>query len=48
MNLALVFLETEMGNEIPISPVAFGLIGFGLLVALLLVTLSIGKGRPHS
>ena len=44
----LVLLETEVGNEIPIPPVAFGLLAFGLLVALLLVTWSIGKGRPHS
>jgi len=48
MNLALVFLEAETGNEIPVPPVAFGLIAFGILVALLLVTWSIGKGRPHS
>ena len=48
MNLALVFLETEMENAIPVPPVVFGLIGFGLLLALLLVTWSIGKGRPHS
>ena len=48
MTLGLVLLEAEAGNEIPISPVAFGLLAFGLLLALLLLTWSIGKGRPHS
>jgi hypothetical protein len=48
MTFPFVLLETEVGNEIPVSPVAFGLIAFGLLLVLLLVTWSIGKGRPHS
>ncbi len=41
-------LETEVTRELPIPAWGFGLIAFGLLLALLLVTLSIGKGRPHS
>lgn len=48
MTFGLALLEAEAGNEIPIPPVAFGLLAFGLLLALLLVTWSIGKGRPHS
>ena len=48
MTLGLVLLEAEAVNEIPISPPAFGLLAFGLLLALLLLTWSIGKGRPHS
>ncbi|MCW2812266.1 MAG: hypothetical protein JWP61_2724 [Friedmanniella sp.] len=48
MNFGLILLETEVGHELPIPAVGFGLIAFGLLVLLLLATLSMGKGRPHS
>jgi hypothetical protein len=48
MNLGLTLLETGIENEIPIPAIGFGLIAFGLLLGLLLITLSIGKGRPHS
>jgi hypothetical protein len=44
MTLGLTLLETEL----PVPPVVFGLIAFGLLILLLLITLSLGKGRPHS
>jgi hypothetical protein len=46
MGLLLTVLETE--NKLPIPAWGFGLIAFGLLMVLLLLTLSIGKGRPHS
>ena len=48
MDLLLTVLETGVENELPIPAWAFGVIAFGLLLALLLLTLSIGKGRPHS
>ncbi len=48
MTLGLTLLETEAGAELPIPAWGFGLLAFGLLIALLLITLSIGKGRPHS
>ena len=44
MTLGLTLLETDL----PVPPVVFGLIAFGLLVLLLLITLALGKGRPHS
>ena len=37
-------LETEL----PVPTVVFGLIAFGILLTLLFITLSIGKGRPHT
>ena len=40
--------EAEALNELPIPAEAFGVIGFLLLLAMLMITLSIGKGRPHS
>jgi hypothetical protein len=40
----LALLETEAA----IPPIAIGLIAFGLLIALLLMTMALGKGRPHS
>ena len=44
MPLGLTVLETEL----PFHPIVFGVIAFVLLVALLLVTVTLGKGRPHS
>ncbi|MEV7972267.1 hypothetical protein [Cellulomonas sp. NPDC089187] len=40
MNTVLRAAEAaaEHGNELPFSPVVFGLAGFGVLIALLLVT----------
>lgn len=43
-----VLLETEAHHTLPIPAWGFGLIAFGILIALLLITLSIGKGRLHS
>ncbi len=44
MTLGLIALETEL----PLPPLAFGLIAFAIFILLLLVTLGAGKGRPHS
>ena len=44
MTTGLILLETEL----PLHPVVFGLIAFGLLLALLAITVGLGKGRPHS
>jgi hypothetical protein len=48
MTLALTLLQTEVTRELPIPAPAFGALAFGLLTVLLLITWSIGKGRPHS
>jgi hypothetical protein len=48
MNLALTLLEAEVSRELPMPAWAFGVLAFGLLVGLLAITWSIGKGRPHS
>ena len=46
MTLGLTLLTTE--TELPFHPIVFGLIAFGLLLALLILTVVIGNGRPHS
>jgi hypothetical protein len=48
MTLGLTLLQTEVQRELPIPAWAFGLLAFGMLVILLLITWSIGRGRPHS
>ena len=48
MRRCSVQAEAEALNELPIPAEAFGVIGFLILVTMLLVTLAIGKGRPHS
>ncbi|HEY5847870.1 MAG TPA: hypothetical protein VIT42_13890 [Microlunatus sp.] len=48
MTFGLTLLETLVEREIPIPALGFGLIAFALLMGLLLLTMSIGKGRPHS
>jgi lipid-A-disaccharide synthase-like uncharacterized protein len=48
MTLGLTLLETEVHRDLPIPAWAFGVLGFLLLLVLLMLTLSIGKGRPHS
>ena len=48
MTVALTLLQTEVTRELPIPAWAFGVLAFGLLLILLLITWSIGKGRPHS
>jgi hypothetical protein len=44
MTTGLVLMETEL----PLPPIAFGLIAFGLLLILLAITVALGNGRPHS
>ncbi len=46
MYFGLTLLEVK--HELPVPAWAFGLIGFGLLMVLMFITLSIGKGRAHS
>jgi hypothetical protein len=46
MDLAPVLLETA--RELPIPAWGFGLIAFVLLHMMLFLTITIGKGRPHS
>jgi TRAP-type C4-dicarboxylate transport system permease small subunit len=48
MTFGLTLLQTEGGHELPAPDWAFGVIAFALLVAMLMITLAIGKGRPHS
>ena len=48
MNLGLTLLEAEAVRELPLPAWAFGRIAFILLLGLLALTWSIGKGRPHS
>jgi hypothetical protein len=48
MTLGLTLLQTEVTRELPIPAWGFGILAFGLLLCLLLITWSIGRGRPHS
>jgi hypothetical protein len=41
-------LMSEVVNELPIPQWAFGVLALALLLALLVVTLTLGKGRPHA
>ncbi len=41
-------LAAEQTSELPLPPVAVGILAFGLLAGLLMLTLSFGKGRPHT
>ena len=47
MSLGLTLLEAEAAR-LPIAAWGFGVIAFVLLLGLLALTWSIGKGRPHS
>ena len=40
-------LEAEVHPQLPIPAWAFGVLGFVILLILLLLTWSIGRGRPH-
>ena len=44
MTPGLILMETEL----PLPPIVYGLIAFGLLLILLAITVAVGKGRPHS
>jgi hypothetical protein len=48
VDFGLILLEAEAHRELPIPAWGFGVIAFAILVILLFVTYSIGKGRPHS
>ena len=48
MNLGLTLLEAEVTRDLPMPAWGFGILSFSLLLGLLLITWSIGKGRPHS
>ena len=48
MTFVLPLLETEVARELPAPAWVFGLIAFVILMALLFITMAIGKGRPHS
>ena len=48
MTLGLTLLEAEITRELPMPAWCFGILAFVLLLLLLLITLAIGKGRPHS
>ena len=37
----------EEGRDLPIPPLAIGLIAFGILTVMLIATMAFGKGRPH-
>lgn len=39
---------TVLETQLPVPPIVFALIAFCVLVAMLFVVTSIGKGRPHS
>lgn len=41
-------LMSEVVNELPVEPIWFGAAALGLLLALLVITLVFGKGRPHA
>jgi hypothetical protein len=45
---SVVVLAQEAHTELPVHPFLIGLIAFVILLALLGVTLAIGRGRPHS
>lgn len=38
----------EQTRDLPVHPYVIGVIAFGILLALLLGTLSFGKGREHT
>jgi hypothetical protein len=41
----LLASESETGRELPVEPWVFGLTAFGILLLLLLITMSFGKDR---
>ncbi|MGA7689392.1 MAG: hypothetical protein WCA29_09200 [Jiangellales bacterium] len=41
-------LMSEVVNELPFEPLWFGVTALVLLLALLVITLVFGKGRPHA
>lgn len=43
-----MLIASEVVNEIPVDPIAFGLGAMAIFVLLLVATLLFGKGRPHA
>jgi hypothetical protein len=41
----LLASESETGHDLPAEPWVFGLTAFGILLVLLLITMSFGKDR---
>lgn len=41
-------LAAEETRELPVPPWVVGLLALGILLALLMMTLSFGKGRDHT
>ena len=46
--MEIVLAAEEELRHLPVPAVVFGLIAFGLLLAMLLALLMFGKGRPHA
>jgi len=46
--MEIVLAAEEQLRDLPVPAVVFGLIGFGLLLAMLMALLMFGKGRPHA
>ncbi len=46
--MILLSAVAETPRDLPADPIVFGLLAFGLLLALMLALLMFGKGRPHS
>ncbi|WP_020577394.1 hypothetical protein [Actinopolymorpha alba] len=44
---SFVLLAQETHHELPVPAPVIGFVAFVLLSVLLLITLAIGKGRPH-
>lgn len=44
----VILAQAEEHMKLPVPPIVIGLGAFILLCVLLLVTLAIGKGRPHA
>lgn len=48
MSILTAVVEAAGTRALPVPAFAVGLISFGILLALLFMTLSFGKGRPHT
>jgi hypothetical protein len=46
--MPMTLLAADQVRELPFPPAVFGIAAFVLLTLLLVITLAIGKGRPHS
>ena len=46
--LGLTLMQAEQAKELPAPAWVFGMVAFVILIALLFITIAIGKGRVHS